>query len=313
MLEQIPQTLAQGIMRNAPRERDPRYFRTWQQVSLALQRALREWIPEMHFRDAARFEDRCAAFQVLAYSAARLCYGRPKAEFTFDAGDPRTIESALHNVGVALKLALEPVEQRLRAAGRIELSRRYASAWRQDILRQVRQNSRIFTALLGAESKLIDAVIDLGTSGDIPRFARLSNAATRKILGQDMRSVIVPCLEDAARVVREQAASGLDRPAGFGPHQHLDMAGPRSPDLGIGGEEDRDHGHTDRCGEVRDPRIVSDINARSRKPAGQLVEVVVADGSFEGIVGPGDPSDGNAQPLGDGTEIFERPVFAGTP
>jgi hypothetical protein len=34
--------------RSAPAERDPRYFQTWQQTSLALQRAMRKWIPAIY-------------------------------------------------------------------------------------------------------------------------------------------------------------------------------------------------------------------------------------------------------------------------
>jgi len=44
---------------SAPAERTPRYFQTWQRVSLALQKTLRRGIPELYFRDnVARYEDR---------------------------------------------------------------------------------------------------------------------------------------------------------------------------------------------------------------------------------------------------------------
>src|SRR5581483_3758230 len=189
VIERISPALVEEILRNAPRERDPRYFRIWQRVSLALQRALREWIPECHFENLAQYEDRETAQQVLLYAASRPCYGRPKTEFTYDVADPRTVDSSLYNIGVALRIVLDPVEQRLREAGLLELSRRYSHIWRQDILRSAKSRRRILTTLLASDAKLIDAVIDLGTSGDVRRFLRASNMTLRHLLGQDMRGL----------------------------------------------------------------------------------------------------------------------------
>src|ERR1700720_3746265 len=62
--------------RNSPEERDPRYFQAWQQASLALQKALRQWIPELYFRDTARYEDRERSYPLIVYQASRLCFGR---------------------------------------------------------------------------------------------------------------------------------------------------------------------------------------------------------------------------------------------
>ena len=79
---------------NAPDELQPRYFQTWQGVSLALQKALRTWIPEIYFRDPARYEDRDAAFPLLVYAASRPCRGRPRTEFTYDVVDPQVLPNA---------------------------------------------------------------------------------------------------------------------------------------------------------------------------------------------------------------------------
>src|SRR5579883_113144 len=126
--------LLNEILRHAPRERDPRYFRTWQRVSLALQQKLREWIPAGYFADPSRFEDRETAYPILVYASARLCYGKPKTEFTYDVADGQMVETALYKIGTTLRLVLEPVEKRLRDSGIIELSARYSHIWRQDIL-----------------------------------------------------------------------------------------------------------------------------------------------------------------------------------
>src|SRR5579863_201897 len=120
--------------KNAPGERDPRYFQAWQQTSLALQRALRNWIPEIYFRDTARYEDRDASYPLIVYQATRLCFGRARTEFTYDVADPETLPAAFRMIGQALRKVLTGVETELHESGRPELARRYAPVWHQDIL-----------------------------------------------------------------------------------------------------------------------------------------------------------------------------------
>src|SRR5579871_2596988 len=91
---------------NAPAERDPRYFRTWQRVSLALQKSLRQWIPELYFRDLERFQERSEAYQLIVYGACRPFYGRPRTEFTYDIADPETLPLALKNIGHSIRVVL---------------------------------------------------------------------------------------------------------------------------------------------------------------------------------------------------------------
>lgn len=310
MIERISPVLIEEVLRNAPRERDPRYFRTWQRVSLALQRALREWIPERCFEDLASFEDRETAYQVLVFAAARLCYGRPKTEFTFDVADRGTLDSALHNIGMTLRFVLEPVEQRLREAGLTELSPRYSPMWRHDILRIVRRRSRILIGLLASEARLIDAMIDLGTSGDVRRFARGASAALRNVLGQDMRDLIEGALRETIRVLIEQRAGEMEHLIDAGLDEHAGMCGAGSPDGGIGAQENCQNRDADGGGEMRDAGIVADVEPGARKPACQLIEVIVADSVLESIFGSGNPLDRKAKARGDGAEVLERPIFS---
>jgi hypothetical protein len=58
----------------------------------------------------------------------------------------------------------------------------------------------------------------------------------------------------------------------------------RSPHAGIGGHEDRDGGDADGCGQVSDTRIVADVEAGCCEPAGQVVQIVDADGFVESVV-----------------------------
>jgi hypothetical protein len=188
----------------APDELQARYFQTWQGVSQALQRALRTWIPETYFGDAARYEDRDAAFPLLVYAASRPCRGRPRTEFTYDVVDPETLPNAFHLIGSSLQLVLAKVERRLYECGRPELARRYAPRWHQDVLRAVQKKPRQILGLLGDEAAVVNSVIDLGTAHRMPAvkpFAKWATVALRSMYGMDLRPLASRALEEATRAL----------------------------------------------------------------------------------------------------------------
>ena len=194
---------------SAPDELHPRYFQTWQNVSIALQQALRQWIPEVYFRDVARYEDREAAYPLLVYEASRICHGRPRTEFTYDIADPETLPCAMKLIGRALQGVLKRVEGRLHEAGRPELARRYAPVWYEDVLRAVQRKPRQMIALLGDESALVNAVIDLGTARRmeaVKPFAKSAHLALRHVSGVDMRPLARRALEAATKALAAQPA-----------------------------------------------------------------------------------------------------------
>ena len=197
--------------RSAPAERDPRYFQTWQQTSLALQRAMRKWIPVIYFRDAARYEDRERSYPLIVYQASRLCFGRARTEFTYDVADPETLPTALRMIGQAMQKVLAAVETGLRDSGRPELARRYAPVWREDILNAVKKRPKRLLELLGDEAALINAVIDLGTDRRmeaVKPFARAASAALRNLYREDMRVLALRALEEATRALAQLDAAG---------------------------------------------------------------------------------------------------------
>ena len=197
---------------SAPAEITTGYFPAWQQVSLALQRALRVWIPAVYFRDAARWEDRPAAYPLLVYAASRLCHGRPRTEFTYDIADPETLPRAMFMIGQSLQRVLADVERRLAGEGRPQLARRYAPIWYEDILRAVRGKPRPLIALLGDEAALVNSVIDLGSArrlGAVKPFARSASLALRTVYGMDLRTLAVPVLAEATKALQNtRRASG---------------------------------------------------------------------------------------------------------
>ncbi len=193
---------------SAPAERDPRYFQTWQRISVHLQKELRPWVSEIYFRDPTRCEDRDAAYPMIVYAACRACYGRRPADFTYDIADPATLPAAWRTIGRAMQLELEKFAIRLQAAPP-PLGRRYLPVWHQDILVAVQKKPKRLIALLACESALINALIDWGTmlnARSEKRFVKALTAAAR-IYGVEVQNLAKEVLEEAMRLLAEPISS----------------------------------------------------------------------------------------------------------
>jgi len=263
---------------SAPTERDPEYFRVWQRVSLAMQRSLRDGVADAYFGDLARFEDRPAAYPVIVYQASRLCHGRPRTEFTYDLRDypecSTTLAESWKLTGRAIQAVLRRLEQRLLAAGMTELAHRYGPVWHQDVLVAVKKKPKSYVDLLMAESAVINAAIDLGTERSVEaanRFGKTMHLNLRKLYGMDLESLGAGTLEVATRVLAQHALRGGDHCGDIGTFQNNDAGAARSPHTRIAGQEDGDHGRANGGGQMRDARVVADVHARRRDPAGESV------------------------------------------
>ena len=173
-----------------------------------MQKALRCWIPEIYFRDPARYEDRDAAFPLLVYAASRPCRGRPRTEFTYDVADEEMLPRALHLIGASLQSVLETVERRLHDGGRPALARRYAPRWHQDVLRAVQRKPRPLLGLLGDEAAVVNAVVGLGSGRKmqaVKPFARSASMALRTMYGEDLRPLAFRLLEEATRTLETES------------------------------------------------------------------------------------------------------------
>ena len=311
--ENIALVLEGEAWKNAPAETDPRYFRSWQRVSVALQQALRRWIPEWYFRDLTRFEDRDTAYQLIVYAACRPCYGRPKTEFTYDIADPATVPAALRSIGRAMQALLEPIEKRLLDAGMPALSRRFAPVWHKDILIAVKQKPKRLIGLIASEARLIDAVIDLGTMGDVIRFERAAGSALRKVGGDDMRELGLRALIEAAKVLSKEsrAVGGIEGLIDTGILENDDARPARSPDGGVGGKKNRHYGRARGGSQVADARVVPDEHASGGEMARKPVQIADSNRPVKSVIGAGgrNPLNRPVKTIGQGLEVFEWPVF----
>jgi hypothetical protein len=324
-LPQIPALFGHEVWGRTPVETDPDHFETWQRVAVALQRALRKWIPAAYLsQHPSNYEDRRTAYQFVVYESCRPFFGQPRTEFTYDIADPDTLPSALRCPGRAMRRVLHRIQAELYARGCPELARRYLPVWQADVLREVRHRPELLIRLIANEARLINAVIDLGTflaepenrdpsvparALAIQRFSRIARASLRSMKVGDTEEVLRQVLTETVRVLSNQCGGGFDHSSDFRVFQNRDMATPGSPYPVVTGGEDGDHRRTDGGGEVRNPGIVSDINAGSRKPAAEIVEIGDANRAGKLLLGSDAELSWDGQAGGDSTEVFEGPVL----
>jgi hypothetical protein len=236
---------------DAPPERDWRHFRTWQRVSVEVQREVRTLAAQTFFasewRGATNMDH---AYTIVVYSSCHPCYGRRPMEFTYDIGDLVTLKSVLRLIGRGMKARLAEVCAGLQSDPK--LKRRFLPVWHVDILKAVKQKPRTLIEMLAREGVMLNALIELGAMRNertARRFIK-GTAGAAKMLG--VSSFV---LQD---LVLRTAAENLVNGRVF---EDRDAVSSGSPDAGIGGNENRDHGSPDGGGQVADAGIVPDIQA----------------------------------------------------
>jgi hypothetical protein len=239
------------IAADAPPERDGRHFRTWQRVSVQVQREVRTLAAQTLFADGSRVEvDLDRALTIAVYSSCQPCYGCPSMEFTYDTSDIYMLPEALRLIGRSLQARLVQISAGFQ--GDDLLKRRFAPVWHHDILNAVKKKPRMLRELLAREAIMIDALINLGTTRterSTRRFVRRTCAAARAL------GVASEVLQDL--VLR----TGIQNLGDGRTLEDGDMAAAGSPDARICGDENRDYGSSDRCGQMADSGIVSDVQA----------------------------------------------------
>src|SRR5579864_7908381 len=115
----------------APPEKDARHFRTWQRVSIQVQREVRSRAASKFFEEESRAAanmDR--AFTMVVYSSCQPCYGRRPMEFTYDIGELVTLSSVLRLIGRGMQVRLAQISAGIQSDPR--LKRRFLPVWYLD-------------------------------------------------------------------------------------------------------------------------------------------------------------------------------------
>jgi hypothetical protein len=233
----------------APPERDGRHFRTWQRVSVQVQREVRSLTAENFFgQDWRSVLDLERAYTIVVYSSCQPCYGRRPMDFTYDIDDLVTLSTVLRLIGRSMQTRLAQISAGIESDA--ILKRRFLPVWHMDILQAVKTKPRTLIEILAREAIMINALIELGTMRNqrtTKRFVKSTESAAR-LLGLDSS-----VLQD---LVLRTGAEYLINGRIF---EDDDALSPGSPDARVGRDEDRNNRRSNGGGQVANSRIVSDI------------------------------------------------------
>jgi hypothetical protein len=150
---------------DAPGKRDPDFFAAYSAVSVALQRALRRWLPYAYFSDPNRYDDPLAAWPLLVYAAMPPFPPKPKYEFTCDIMDLGAASLIRRSTLRELTARLTRLRPFLIALGKRKTARFFAPDEAPSILATVARQPRLLNALFSAETFFVEALVDLGLRG----------------------------------------------------------------------------------------------------------------------------------------------------
>ncbi len=153
---------AAGAWWDAPGESGPLFFETHSRVSVAVQRALRAWLPYLCLAGHPRLEAPEIALPMLVYAVSRPFHGRPKHDFTYDVLSEPSMAAVFRHAGRPLAARLADVRMLLSAAGRREAARQFDPDEVKKCLDYVRARPRNLHALLSAEAALVGALVRAG-------------------------------------------------------------------------------------------------------------------------------------------------------
>jgi len=146
----------------APVERSPNYGPVYTEVSVAVQRAMRTWLPYVYFSDLSRYDTLAAAYPLIVYQCTLPFRSKAKNEFAYDVMSAESVAVARRSTAWALGPELARIEQLLLAAGKPETARFYRPSRKDIILASVERAPRLLNSLLVADALFIDHLIALG-------------------------------------------------------------------------------------------------------------------------------------------------------
>lgn len=148
---------------SAASERSARYATVYARTSLALQTAMREWIPSLYFDHPSRLEDLELAQGMIGWRASRPAVGQHVDRLCCDVLDPDMMDRCFfwveRNIRPVLRTLL-PVSEKLDAKRRAYFDPRYAKR----ILARLRCAQRGFQMILKAEEDIITQLVKLASA-----------------------------------------------------------------------------------------------------------------------------------------------------
>jgi hypothetical protein len=149
----------------APLETEPEHFPVFSRISVAVQRALRNWIPFLYFSDLDAYDDVGEVWPLLFYRSLRPFPGCPRGDLTHDIVGPESIELTRQWNVTLLGREMAAVRRTLAAANRPELARLYAPTRAPAAMVSLRRQPRRLNALLAADAMFVNGLVQLAASG----------------------------------------------------------------------------------------------------------------------------------------------------
>lgn len=180
-------------------------------VSVAIQSAMRAWLPYVWFSEPERFEDFDQAAVLMMYSACRPFTPRSKEAFVFDILDHDTPRAMQFSISRNLRYRLEGFEEALNAAG-VSNARRYAVRRWDRMLELLPNRRHEMNSILVAERELVEGYLDLANPAKRERGRiRIERVLRKLFLKRDFSSLGGVFEWEAARA----ACRAMGRPVCF--------------------------------------------------------------------------------------------------
>lgn len=157
----VPGVMAAAWLR-APIERSSDFRPVYTEMSVAVQQALRAWLPFVYFGDLSRYDTVGVAYPLVVYRCTLPYRSKTSSEFAYDIMSAESVALARRSTGMALAAELARIEQLLLAAGKPETARLYRPSRRDVVLASVERSPRLFHSLLVADAQFVDHLIRLG-------------------------------------------------------------------------------------------------------------------------------------------------------
>ena len=160
----VPGDVVSGWL-ETPGERDADFFAVFSQVSMAVQTAMRRWLPYAYFQDLGHYETLGAAFPLLVYQYSRPYGGQPRSNFSYDAMSEESMAQVRRTATRGLREALGGIQRLLEAAGRKSTAEFYAAGQAQSMAASVGRSPRQLQSLIVADAFFMDALVKLAVTG----------------------------------------------------------------------------------------------------------------------------------------------------
>lgn len=146
----------------APLEKSGAYFPVHASASVAVQAALRRWVPWHCLSNLEDLADTATAYPLLAYMVSRPFPGRRRTDFTYDTLSKNWTYLMFQFARRPLRLLLSRIHRALIEAGRTELAAAYHPDLAKDIIAGVRKERRAIQALVAAEGAIVNQILKFG-------------------------------------------------------------------------------------------------------------------------------------------------------